>query len=359
MEGIRVTDDGPDRVKVTGVEGSRPPPHTKVGITAHGGYRAEYHVYLTGLDIAEKAKMVKEQTISAMGKKIYDQFSLLTFTVVGIPDAEARTQDAATVKLRIFAQTANPDLLAPDKFLGWCKMNVLQGCPGLTPTTDARQGTGKPYFEYWVTLLDQKLVQERIHLPDSTIVDIPPPAITQQYPVQQVSYDPKDPLPADSWGPTERQPLGYICLGRSGDKSSDANMGLFVRHEDEWDWLRSTMTISKVKELLADDYTGKPIDRFEMPGLKAVHFLLRDHLDRGYNAGAGLDCLGKNLIEYIRAKPVHIPVRFLQRGENLVREECSWLRFACRQMCSGALFFSLEGRLLRFPDTKDNVNAHR
>lgn len=84
-------------------------------------------------------------------------------------------------------------------------------------------------------------------------------------------------------------PLGYVALGRSGDKASDANLGLFVRHDDEWDWLRSALTIDKLKELLGNDYVGKPVDRFEIPGLKAVHFLLRDHLDRGYNAGAGLD----------------------------------------------------------------------
>ncbi|KIX06717.1 uncharacterized protein Z518_04693 [Rhinocladiella mackenziei CBS 650.93] len=314
LEGIRMESVGPDRVRVTRVEGLPPPPTTKVGITALGGYRAEYHIYLTGLDIKEKAEMVKTQTIAAMGPKVHQQFKRLEFQVVGSPDPDARSQDAATVDLRIFAQASDPELLAPGKFLTWCKMNILQGCPGLTPVTDPRQGTAKPYYEYWVALLDQSLVKESVHLHDGEVLHISSPAVTRTYPSQQKSYDPSDPVSAETWGPTTRVPLGYVVLGRSGDKSSDANLGLFVRHDDEWDWLRSTFTISKLKELLADDYLGKPIDRFEIPGLKAVHFLLHDHLDGGYSAGSTLDCLGKNLVEYIRAKAIDVPVKFVERG---------------------------------------------
>ena len=313
LENIRLEEVGVDRVRVTGIEGLPPPPTTKVGITAFGGYRAEYHIYLAGADIGEKAEMVKNQTLAAMGPDAQKQFSVLQFQVIGKPDPDALTQDAATVDMRIFAQTQNQELLAQDKFLTWCKMNVLQGCPGLTPTTDARQGTAKPYYEYWVTLMDQKLVHERVHLPDASVIEIPAPEFTRSYPLQQRSYDPADAFPADHWGPTVRAPLGRVVLGRSGDKSSDANLGLFVRHQDEWEWLRSSFSVSKLVELLANDYKGKPIDRFELPGIKGVHFLLRDHLDGGYNAGAGLDCLGKNLVEYIRAKSVEIPVAFLDR----------------------------------------------
>ena len=65
-------------------------------------------------------------------------------------------------------------------------------------------------------------------------------------------------------------------LGRGGiDKASDCNNGFFVRHDDEWDWLRSFLTIDKLIELLGpEEYKGKPIDRFEMPHLNAVQFLL-------------------------------------------------------------------------------------
>ena len=111
-----------------------------------------------------------------------------------------------------------------------------------------------------------------------------------------------------------RGPLGWVVLGRSGDKASDANVGLFVRGDDEWEWLRSLLTIDLIKKLLGREYNGKGVDRFEIPGIKAVHFLLHDHLDRCYNATSTYDGLGKNVCEYLRAKHVDIPTKFLRRG---------------------------------------------
>lgn len=104
-------------------------------------------------------------------------------------------------------------------------------------------------------------------------------------------------------------------MGRSGDKASNANIGLFVRHPDEWDWLRSLLTTENFIKLLSKEYLGHGIDRFEMPHIRVVHFLLKDHLDRGFNSSSSLDGLGKNLCEFIRCRHVDIPTRFLERGK--------------------------------------------
>lgn len=93
------------------------------------------------------------------------------------------------------------------------------------------------------------------------------------------------------------------------------NIGFFARTDDEYDWLCSYLTVDKVKELLGPiDYKGNRIDRFEMRKLRVVHFLLWDHLDRGYNACSRYDTLGKNDCEYLRAKLVDMPVAFVDRG---------------------------------------------
>jgi hypothetical protein len=46
----------------------------------------------------------------------------------------------------------------------------------------------------------------------------------------------------------------------------------------------------------------------------AVHFLLKDHLDRGVSSTSSYDALGKNVAEYLRCKRVDIPEKFLARG---------------------------------------------
>ncbi|CRJ81727.1 hypothetical protein BN1723_006686 [Verticillium longisporum] len=122
-------------------------------------------------------------------------------------------------------------------------------------------------------------------------------------------------VPCGSFGDTIEAPLGYIALGRSGDKASDANVGFFVSGAEEWDWLRSFLTANKIQELLGpEEYHSGRIDRFEMKNIRAVHFLLKDHLDRGYNSGSKLDTLAKYLCEYLRAKHVPIPREFLRKG---------------------------------------------
>jgi len=60
---------------------------------------------------------------------------------------------------------------------------------------------------------------------------------------------------------------------------------------------------------------GGKIDRFEIPGIRAVHFLLRDHLDRGVNSSSSYDCLGKNVCEYLWYKKLDIPTLFSDRGK--------------------------------------------
>jgi hypothetical protein len=179
---------------------------------------------------------------------------------------------------------------------------------------DMRQAIGRPFFEYWVTLMPQSFVKETAHLPDGTVVEIPTPTLVKEYPREYNSYNTRDPVDLSQFGPTTRTPLGYIVLGRSGDKSSNANLGLFVRRDDEWEWLRTILTLEKLWELLGKDDKGRQIDRCEMPNIRAVHFLLKDQLDRGFNATSGYDSLGRNLCECIRAKKVNIPDKFLARG---------------------------------------------
>lgn len=298
LNDVNLTQEGLHRVRVAGIAGLPPPPTTKgtspsnifasilsiqpVGITAKGGWQAEFHFFLTGLDIEEKAKMIELQTRESIGE--YEkEFQTLKFTVTGSVPVNPRNQNEATVDLRIFAQSRNPDVMsagkhkgvAPDapSFAKWCIENCLQGYPGGTPAMDMRQAVGKPFFEYWVALFPQDLIQHEVHTFDGRVLSIFPPKATRVYPRQQDSYDTSAGFSLDCWGETIEAPLGYIAHGRSGDKSSDCNVGLFVRHDDEWDWLRSLLSISKIKELLGEEYQGGKIDRFELPNLVSTSIL--------------------------------------------------------------------------------------
>ncbi|KAM0327096.1 hypothetical protein ACHAQA_006223 [Verticillium albo-atrum] len=321
IEDMRLKQIGVNAVHVSGAKGLPPPSTTKVGITAKGGWQAEFHFYLTGLDVAEKAAMVERQTKALMGEHI-NRFSCLKFMVAGDIPSDPQSQEEATVDLRIFAQTRDPDLLSGNNFVDsdrgsfarFCIENLLQGYPGSTMAPDMRTAIGRPFFEYWVSLLPQSFVRETAHLPNGEVVDIPAPTVTKEYAREQPSYETQDAVDLADFGPTTRGPIGWVAMGRSGDKSSNCNLGLFVRHDDEWDWLRSVLSTKELRRMLGKDDVGRQIDRCEFPNIRAVHFLLKDHLDRGFNSTSSFDSLGKNLCEYIRSKHVDIPNKFLERG---------------------------------------------
>ncbi|KAK1540961.1 hypothetical protein CPAR01_06950 [Colletotrichum paranaense] len=312
LDNIKMTQVGQDQVRVFNVGSMKPPPTTKVGITAKGGYQAEAHYFLCGLDINEKAALFERQLRHVLDVK---SFSCLKFSTNGSCPENPTNQDAATVDLRIFAQARDQAALSPLKFLKPIVDNIMQSYPGATFHLDTRQAIPKEYHEYWVSILPQSAAKHVCHLPwKSQKVDIESPRDTVDFLYDQPTYETKSPTDVATLGPTTRSPLGYVVHARSGDKGSDSNVGFFVRNADEWDWLRSILTVRKIRDLLGEDDKGKPVFRFELPHLHAVHFLLKDHLDRGVSASSSYDFLSKNLAEYLRCKHVDIPDRFLARG---------------------------------------------
>lgn len=253
-----------------------------------------------------------------------DKFTKIRFHTVGSSAPDPKTQDSATVDFRIFVQSKDPSILGAanwaslggaDSFTRWCMQNFLQSAPGASVVPDARQSSGRPTNAYWPTILPQSVLKHQAVLGWSgETLSIPAPTKTEPYKRDQGSYDTDSPVDLSTFGPTTRGPLGWIVMARSGDKASNANVGFFMRHDDEWDWLRSLLSTKKIIELMGSEYLNRGIERFEMPHIRVVHFLIRDHLDGGFNSTSSLDSLGKNLGEFLRAKYVDIPNRFLERG---------------------------------------------
>ncbi|GLB10271.1 hypothetical protein AtubIFM57258_006673 [Aspergillus tubingensis] len=318
LTGVKLEQFAPEQVRVTGIVGMPPPPTTKLGFTTFGGYQAEFHAFMTGLDIDEKCKWTEEQIREAIGEDIH-RFTQLRFHRIGSPSLDTTCQDHATVMFRVFAQTKDPEILRTDVPRGlfrWCMSTFLSSCPALTPSNDPRQVHAKPYYNYNTGLIPQSVLNHRVHLlatDPKKIITIDPPSVTQTYGTQP-SHETENPVDISAFGETVKAPLGSVVYGRAGDKGANCNVGFYVKHQDEWDWLRTFLTTDKIKELLGPiEYSGNQIDRFEIPGVRVVHFLLHDHLDRGYNSSSSCDVLGKNTCEFLRSKTVDVPKVFLQR----------------------------------------------
>jgi len=266
LDEIRFDQMGPDRVAVKGVKARPPPPTTKVGLTAPGGYQAELRYFLVGLDIVEKSEMLKAQVIHILKPQRHN-FSLLDFSLVGSAAENPSNQNAATVEFRILAQAQKQEYLKPALFARPVVDCIMQAYPGATWHLDLRTAFPKPIFEYFVTVLPQDHIHHVVHLDDGRTFKIDPPRAdgkeSTTYPTQQPSQE-RTAHPVALTGDTIRGPLGWLVHARSGDKGSNANVGFWVTRDDEYAWLRTLLSVDTVKQLLGDEYTGNKIVSFHI-----------------------------------------------------------------------------------------------
>lgn len=170
---------------------------------------------------------------------------------------------------------------------------------------------------YYPAIVGQDQIKEAVHFlqpggeTKQTIECTRPPAYEPFG--KRDSYNPTNPVALDSFGPTVRMPMGNIVLGRSGDKGSNINCGLFVHEPEVWEWFRSFMTLEKMQELIGGDWKDEyRLERVEFPHIYAVHFVIYGILGRGVSSSTLLDNRGKGFTDYVRTKHIDVPERFLQ-----------------------------------------------
>jgi hypothetical protein len=181
---------------------------------------------------------------------------------------------------------------------------ALASYPGFTST--APPGDGQVYGVYTPGYVDARLVPHISVHPDGTRVDIPSATETLAL---QAAGDPELPEPLPSQ-PTRRVPLGLIAGARSGDKGGSANVGVWVRTDDQWRWLANALTVELLKELLPEA-ADLPVTRHVLPNIRAVNFVIEDILGQGVAYQARFDPQAKGLGEWLRSRHVDIPESLL------------------------------------------------
>ncbi|HEY3876084.1 MAG TPA: hypothetical protein VGM92_11450 [Candidatus Kapabacteria bacterium] len=85
-----------------------------------------------------------------------------------------------------------------------------------------------------------------------------------------------------------------ICHARSGDKGDAANVGLIAREERFYPIIKEKVTRAAVKKHFKGICFG-PVERFELPNLWALNFLLHNTLGGGGTVSLKQDAQGKTL----------------------------------------------------------------
>ncbi|WP_405428773.1 acyclic terpene utilization AtuA family protein [Streptomyces erythrochromogenes] len=312
LDTVRLTDDGADRVRISGVRGERPPTSLKVGVTRIGGWRNEVVFVLTGLDIEAKAELVRSQLAETL-----EGVADAAWTLARTDHADADTEETASALLRLVVRDPSPDRVGRALTSKAVEL-ALGSYPGFHVC--APPGPAQPYGVFSSAFVPADEVPHTAVLPDGTHVPMPPPAQPPALPAPPAfeARGSGGAAPAGSGAEpreTVRAPLGALAGARSGDKGGDANVGVWVGSGPAWTWLRDTLTVDRFQALLPET-RGLAVQRHELPDLRALNFTVTGILGDGVASGHRFDPQAKALGEWLRARHLDIPVHLLPPPEG-------------------------------------------
>ncbi len=295
FDSVALDDDGPDRVRISGVRGEPPPPTLKVSLNSIGGFRNSATFVLTGLDIDAKAALVRSQLDAAYTAGPAE----MEWTLARTERPDADTEQTASALLTCTVRDPDFDKVSR-RFSSAAVELALASYPGFHTTAPPSEATVYGVFTPGYVPADE--VAHVAVRADGTVVPIPPAAETLEL---AAAEDPElpEPLPA---GPTRRAPLGAIAGARSGDKGGGANIGVWVRTDEQWRWLAHALTVDAVREMLPEA-EALPITRHLFPKLRAVNFVIDGILGKGVAYQARFDPQAKGLGEWLRSRHIDIP----------------------------------------------------
>jgi len=300
---IQLEEVGKDRVRMFGIQGEPPPSTLKVCINRPGGFRQDMNICLTGLDIEAKAKLVEAAFWAACPYQPSD-FASVKQRIVRTDKTDPASNEEATAFFKLTLK--DPDERKVGRAVSNAMIELaLSSIPGYT-SVGGGPGGGRPFGLYEPARIPAQTVpQEVVILGGETreVSSVIPDAPSSVSPAP----GPTAPVPS---GPTRRAPLGALFGARSGDKGGNANLGIFARSDDAWAWLEAHLTTEKIRELLPEA-ADLPIDRYPLPAIRSLNFVLHGLLEEGVAASTRQDGQAKSLGEWLRARYVDLPEALL------------------------------------------------
>ncbi|MDQ3944051.1 MAG: DUF1446 domain-containing protein [Actinomycetota bacterium] len=307
FDSITLTQDGPDRVTISGAKGEPPPEKLKVSASFSHGYRAFGRLIVSGPDSLAKANKVADVLWeSAGGRELYEdtatQFLAWNATHPPLTDSEP-----SEVLVQVAVRDADEKKIN-GRFGVQVVPRVLGTVPGITYLADQGRPRASEVVGYWPALISRERVPMRVVVGDDE-ADVVPMPVTGGEPA--AAFQPAAVtagVPAD--GNRVTVPLSRLCLARSGDKGDTANVGVIARSPAVYAWMVDHITPEFVKARFGEMVKGG-VERSEVPNLLAVNFLLQESLGGGGTLSLLVDAQGKTYAQYLLAAPVVVPEALL------------------------------------------------
>lgn len=314
FDSIQLTQQGPDRVLVSGIKGEAPPAKLKVAISFANGYRAVGRMLVSGPDTLRKAHKAAEIFWDlAGGRESYD--AALTQFVgwdAAHPPLGAEEPSEVLMQLSVLDRDKAKINNAFAPMVVGC---MLQSMPGMIMPQDQGRPRASDVVGHWPALIGRELVTATVTVGDvheevSSLAAATTAAGTVDATLLADRPDPVAGLAPLADGELTTVPLVRLCLARSGDKGDTANVGVIARSPHVYRWLLDHLTADVVKQHFKGAVLGE-VERHPMPNLLAVNFLLHESLGGGGTSSLRFDNQGKTYAQFLLSMPVTVPAALL------------------------------------------------
>ena len=309
---IRLEQVGENRVRVSGARGRGVPTTYKTSMTWADGWRAGTTFWCIGRRAADKARIFAEEAlvrtrskVRAMGGQDFDDVAI---DVIGEESFWGDYSTAASsreVALKVACR--HQDARAVGMLLRELSGVALGAPAGMAFFAGAR-AKPSPVIRLFSVLVDKSSL--RLKLVDESVAqDFDPPATLDGVTTFE---EPVIPEPEAAVGAMTEVPLEMLAWGRSGDKGDKANIGVIARKPEYLPWIAAKLTTDYVGDRFAHFMTSPNIDRYYMPGLPALNFLLHNALGGGGIASLRNDPQTKAYAQVLLDTPIAIPQQLLE-----------------------------------------------
>ncbi|MEO8558798.1 MAG: acyclic terpene utilization AtuA family protein [Rhodospirillales bacterium] len=310
---VRIVQQGPDRVQVSGARGLAPTDTYKVSATYAGGYGAVAMKVVAGFDAAEKARAdadaLLRRTRRLLTQARLPDFSQTALQIVGAETlyghdgpGQARAAREVMARLAVRHDRKEGAELFAREYVG-TGLSMTTGKCGIIPG----RPTVSPIVRLFSFLVDKAQVEIRVEVDGRVFAS----RETGSHAAASAGKPSRPAAPAEA-PPGERTievPLVRLAVARSGDKGNDANIGVMARRAEFLPFIRAALTPEAVKRYFAHVAQG-PVQRYELPGLNALNFVLKDSLGGGGTSSTNLDIQGKTYAQLLLGIDVAVPERW-------------------------------------------------
>ncbi len=305
--GVSIEDVGENRARVSGARGLPPTDTLKVSATYADGFRLGTYLSIRGIDAAGKAQKtadaVLKRTRGILKKMGAPDFSEVSIEIVGTEAGygpHARVARPREVILKLAAKHPVQDAL------GLLLRELTSSGTSMSPGTSGMGGNRakpSPVVRLFSCTVDRATVTPEIVMNDERTPR--PFSKGERFDASRVQRPSiaLEPTPA---GKTVEVPLVKIAHGRSGDKGNDSNIGIIARKPEYYGIIRRELTPARVRDHFAYLMTGD-VERYDLPGIHGVNFLLHESLGGGGIASLRNDPQGKAYAQILLDIPIAVP----------------------------------------------------